>query len=92
MSRRVLVVDRSPHIHRLVEGNLHRAGYDVEIAFNAEEALIRMTGRQPDVLLMTVALPEEERCSLRDWINGSGYSGQIRVVELQPSRPFTRWL
>lgn len=92
MSRRVLVVDRNPHIHRLVEANLHRVGYEVEIAFNAEEAQIRMLGTQPDVLLMTAALPEAERYSLREWVKANGHAGEIRVVELNPSRPFTRWL
>ena len=90
MSRRVLVVDRSPHIHRLVEVNLHRVGYEVEAAVNADEAVIRMRGKQPDVLLMSMALPEEERRFLREWAEAEERAGQIRVVELQSGQSPTR--
>jgi two-component system KDP operon response regulator KdpE len=59
MSRtRVLVVDDEPQILRAVEMKLRGAGYAVEIAATAQEALSKAAMRPPEAIILDVLLPD----------------------------------
>jgi two-component system KDP operon response regulator KdpE len=55
---RVLVVDDEPQILRAVQMKLRGAGYTVETAETAEEALMRAAMRPPDAIILDVLLPD----------------------------------
>jgi DNA-binding response OmpR family regulator len=53
----ILVVDDDPHLLRLLGRNLELEGYDVLQASNGEDALTQAEARQPDLILLDVAMP-----------------------------------
>ena len=72
MSRpRVLVVDDEPQILRALGTTLRGAGYEVETAVCAEDALARAAARPPEAVILDLVLPDRsgvEVCrSLREW-------------------------
>jgi DNA-binding response OmpR family regulator len=57
MSARILVVDDEPPIVDLLVYNLRRANYEVVIARNGEEALVKARLEQPDLIILDLMLP-----------------------------------
>ncbi len=55
---RVLVVDDEPQILRAVQMKLHGAGYAVETASSAQEALVKAAMRPPEAIILDVLLPD----------------------------------
>ena len=55
MSKRILVVDDEPDLRDILQCNLEAAGYEVDTAASAEEALMLMSGN-PDLLLLDVMM------------------------------------
>lgn len=68
---RVLVVDDEPQILRALQLKLRNAGYLVETAASAEEALMKAAMRPPEALVLDLLLPDgsgTEVCrELRAW-------------------------
>lgn len=54
---KVLVVDDERHIARFLEFVLTKAGYEVAIASNGEQALAAVEAFDPDVVLLDLVLP-----------------------------------
>jgi len=55
---RVLVGDDEPQILRALQTNLRGAGYEVETAATAEEALVAAAMRPPDAVILDLVLPD----------------------------------
>jgi two-component system phosphate regulon response regulator PhoB len=55
---RVLVVEDEEALATLLDYNLKREGFDVEIAGDGEEALLRAEERAPDIVLLDWMLPK----------------------------------
>jgi two-component system KDP operon response regulator KdpE len=55
---RVLVVDDEPQILRAVQMKLRGAGYAVDTASTAEEALMKAAMRPPEAIILDVLLPD----------------------------------
>jgi two-component system, OmpR family, KDP operon response regulator KdpE len=55
---RVLVVDDEPQILRAMDVKLRGAGYTVETAETAEEALMKAAMRPPDAIILDLLLPD----------------------------------
>ena len=70
-AQRILVVDDEPQILRALQTNLRGAGYEVETATSAEEALSAAAMRPPDALILDLVLPDgtgtEVSRELRKW-------------------------
>ena len=68
---RILVVDDEPQILRALQLKLRTAGYAVETASTAEEALMKAAMRPPEAIILDVLLPDgrgTEVCrELRTW-------------------------
>jgi two-component system, OmpR family, KDP operon response regulator KdpE len=68
---RVLVVDDEPQFLRALETNLRGAGYEVETATTAQEALTAAGLRPPDAIILDLLLPDgtgtEVSRELRAW-------------------------
>jgi len=65
-SRRLLVVDDDPGVQALLEEVLSGAGYQVETAFNSNEAMERLAQEKYDGLVLDLVLPEEDGLALYD--------------------------
>jgi two-component system, OmpR family, KDP operon response regulator KdpE len=68
---RILVVDDEPQFLRALETNLRGAGYDVDTAATAQEALAAAGLRPPDAIILDLLLPDgtgtEVARELRAW-------------------------
>jgi two-component system KDP operon response regulator KdpE len=69
---RVLVVDDEPQILRALETTLRGAGYTVETAATAAEALARAAARPPEAVILDLVLPDGSGVDvcreLRGWL------------------------
>ncbi len=56
--KRVLVVDDEPDFALLVQGNLQKEGFEVDVAYNGVEGLEKIRQRPPDAVVLDVMMPE----------------------------------
>lgn len=70
-AERILVVDDEPQILRALQLKLRGAGYAVETAVTASEALVKASLRPPEAIILDVLLPDgrgTDVCrELREW-------------------------
>jgi two-component system, OmpR family, KDP operon response regulator KdpE len=68
---RILVVDDEPRILRALRTSLQGAGYEVDVAATAEEALLAAALRPPDAVIVDLVLPDRSGTDvareLRGW-------------------------
>ncbi|MEP7338955.1 MAG: response regulator [Acidobacteriota bacterium] len=55
---RVLVVDDERHIARVLEFVLRKAGYEVAVAYDGEQALAEAQRFKPDAMLLDLVMPK----------------------------------
>jgi two-component system, OmpR family, phosphate regulon response regulator PhoB len=58
MNPRVLVAEDDQSISQLLSYNLEKQGYDVDVALDGEEALLRVEENMPDLVLLDWMLPK----------------------------------
>src|ERR1041385_2346824 len=58
MSRTILVVEDEPRIMRMIQVNLQRAGYEIIMASNAEQALVEAERIPPELIIIDQTLPD----------------------------------
>ncbi|SKC88419.1 response regulator YycF [Maledivibacter halophilus] len=58
MDRKVLVVDDEKPISDIIKFNLVKEGFEVDVAFDGEEALKKVYQFQPDLILLDLMLPK----------------------------------
>ncbi|MBL0712477.1 MAG: response regulator [Desulfosarcina sp.] len=56
--KRILVVDDEPDFALLVQGNLQKEGFDVDVAYNGVEGLEKIRQNPPDAVVLDVMMPE----------------------------------
>jgi len=56
--KRILVVDDEPDFAAIVQGNLEKEGFEVEIAYNGVEGLEKVRSNPPDAIVLDVMMPE----------------------------------
>lgn len=95
MSQKILVVDDEPHIVRLVQVNLEKAGYVVTTASNGQEALDAVAKEQPDLMVLDVMMPEMDGLETLKRLKGNPETDDIPVILLtakaQDSDVFEGW-
>jgi DNA-binding response OmpR family regulator len=57
MAKRILIADDEPNIVISLEFLLKREGYDVIVAQNGAEALVRIRAERPDMAILDVMMP-----------------------------------
>ena len=76
--KRILVVDDEPDFCSIVQGQLEKEGFEVELAYNGVEGLEKTRANPPDAIVLDVMMPEmdgyemckelkDEVCYLRRW-------------------------
>jgi len=58
--KRILVVDDEPDFALLVQGNLEREGFAVDVAYNGVEGLEKIKQNPPDAIVLDVMMPEKD--------------------------------
>jgi two-component system alkaline phosphatase synthesis response regulator PhoP len=58
--KRILVVDDEADFASLVQGNLEKEGFQVELAYNGLEGLAKVQANPPDAIVLDVMMPEKD--------------------------------
>lgn len=58
MQKKILIVDDEKPISDIIKFNLKKESFDVEVAFDGEDALKKVYQYQPDLILLDVMLPK----------------------------------
>ena len=56
--KRVLLVDDEPDLTALLKKRFIKEGFDVEIAYNGNEAIAKVQANPPDAIVLDVMMPE----------------------------------
>ena len=56
--KRILVVDDEPDFCSIVQGQLEKEGFEVELAYNGVEGLEKTHANPPDAIVLDVMMPE----------------------------------
>ena len=81
-ARTVLVVDDDPDIRGLLEAVLRGAGYAVELAADGLEALERLGGGPPALVLLDVMMPRMDGVAFARELGRLGLRPRVPVVML----------
>ncbi|MCQ9191656.1 response regulator, partial [Escherichia coli] len=57
MDRTILVVDDEQPIADILKFKLEKEGYQVHVAYDGEEALVKVEEVKPDLILLDIMLP-----------------------------------
>ena len=82
MNRSVLVVDDEANIVLSLEFLLKRAGYDVRIAHNGEEAMKAVAERVPDLIILDVMMPVFDGYHVCETIRADPKLRSVRILML----------
>ncbi|VEN74345.1 Response regulator [Candidatus Desulfarcum epimagneticum] len=58
--KRILVVDDEPDFALIVQGNLEKEGFEVDVAYNGVEGLEKVKANPPDAIVLDVMMPEKD--------------------------------
>jgi two-component system alkaline phosphatase synthesis response regulator PhoP len=58
--KRILVVDDEPDFCSIVQGNLEKEGFIVEVAYDGNEGLAKVKANPPDAIVLDVMMPEKD--------------------------------
>ena len=58
--KRILVVDDEPDFCSIVQGNLEKEGFAVEVAYDGNEGLAKIKANPPDAIVLDVMMPEKD--------------------------------
>lgn len=81
-SLRVLVADDEPHLLDLVRACLERAGMDVVVARDGEEALACAREACPDLCLLDVVMPKRTGLEVLQALRADGGTAGTKVIML----------
>lgn len=82
MAKRVLLCDDEIHILRAAEFKLKRAGYDVQIAGDGQEAWEAIEVRKPDILITDCQMPRLDGVGLVRRVRENPHTQDLPVLML----------
>jgi len=83
MSRkRILVVDDEPDFAAIVQKNLKKEGFDVEVAYDGVQALEKVKANPPDAIVLDVMMPEKDGYEVCRELKSSDKYRNIPIVML----------
>lgn len=60
LQKRILIVDDEPDFAAIVQGNLEKEGFAVDVAYNGVEGLQKVQSNPPDAIVLDVMMPEKD--------------------------------
>ena len=82
MQKRILVVDDEPDFATLVQGNLEKEGFMVDVAYNGVEGLEKVRSNRPDAIVLDVMMPEKDGYQVCKELKGDDGLCDIPVILL----------
>ena len=82
MAPSVLVVDDEPNIVVSLEYLLQRAGYEVRVARDGEEALRALAEKKPDLILLDAMMPVRDGYDICQTVRANPAMKDVRILML----------
>jgi two-component system, OmpR family, alkaline phosphatase synthesis response regulator PhoP len=82
MARSVLIVDDEPNIVRSLEFLMSKAGYDVRVARDGQQALDEIARATPDLVLLDAMMPKRDGFDVCQTIRANPRWIGVRVIML----------
>jgi two-component system phosphate regulon response regulator PhoB len=82
MRPRVLVVDDEPDIVKVLDYALKQAGFDIDVAPDAQTALQRVKEHAPEAILLDLMLPDLSGTEVARQLKSSPKTSQIPIIML----------
>ena len=82
LNKRVLVVDDEPDFASIVQKNLEKEGFTVEVAYNGVEGLEKIRANAPDAIVLDVMMPEKDGYEVCKELKGDDRTRDIPVILL----------
>ena len=80
--KRILVVDDEPDFCSIVQGNLEKEGFAVEVAYDGNEGLAKVKANPPDAIVLDVMMPEMDGYAVCKEIKADQNLASIPIVML----------
>jgi two-component system alkaline phosphatase synthesis response regulator PhoP len=80
--KRILVVDDEPDFASIVQANLKKEGFDVDIAYDGVEALEKVKKNPPDAIVLDVMMPEKDGYEVCAELKGDDKYKDIPIIML----------
>lgn len=58
--KRILVVDDEADFCSLIQCNLEKQGFEVDVAYDGDECLSKVRAKPPDAIILDVVMPEKD--------------------------------
>jgi DNA-binding response OmpR family regulator len=82
MAYSVLVAEDEPNIVLSLQFIMKKAGLDVRVAEDGDQAVREMEKRTPDVVLLDIMLPKRDGFSVCETIKGNAEWSNVKVIML----------
>ena len=91
MAPRILIADDDPCVSRAIADRCTKMGFDVEIANNGLQALIKLSERTPDILITDIHMPEVDGVSVLAYLRKIvKQSAHVMVITGNPGQEIVR--
>jgi two-component system alkaline phosphatase synthesis response regulator PhoP len=80
--KRILVVDDEPDFCAIVQGQLEKEGFEVELAYNGLEGMEKVQANPPDAIVLDVMMPEKDGYEMCKELKSDGTLCEIPVLLL----------
>ena len=82
LQKRILVVDDEPDFASIVQGNLEKEGFTVDVAYNGVEGIEKVQANPPDAIVLDVMMPEKDGYVVCQELKGDDKYCNIPIVLL----------
>jgi len=80
--KRILVVDDEPDFAAIVQRNLEKEGFEVDVAYDGVEGLEKVASNPPDAIVLDVMMPEKDGYEMCAELKADEKFADIPVVML----------
>jgi two-component system alkaline phosphatase synthesis response regulator PhoP len=80
--KRILVVDDEPDFAAIVQRNLEKEGFEVDVAYDGVEGMEKVGSNPPDAIVLDVMMPEKDGYEMCAELKADEKTADIPVVML----------
>ena len=80
--KRILVVDDEPDFAAIVQTNLEKEGFEVEVAYSGEEGLEKVYANPPDAIVLDIMMPGKDGYAVCKELKSDDKTVDIPVILL----------
>jgi two-component system alkaline phosphatase synthesis response regulator PhoP len=80
--KRILVVDDEPDYASIVQANLEKEGFEVDVAYDGAEGIEKVKANPPDAIVLDVMMPEKDGYQMCSELKGDSDYCDIPIVLL----------